>query len=169
MQKIVTYLWFDGRAEEAAKFYTSVFKNSRILDTVKYPSAAQEVSGQATGSVMTVEFEIEGQRFVGLNGGPEFKFSEATSFAIECDDQAEIDYYWEKLTAGGGEESVCGWLKDKFGVSWQVTPKILDEMMKDKDQAKVEAVTATFLKMKKLEIEPIKQAYESGTVPAGSR
>jgi predicted 3-demethylubiquinone-9 3-methyltransferase (glyoxalase superfamily) len=114
---------------------------------------------------MTVEFELDGDRFVALNGGPEFKFSEAISFMIECDDQAEIDHYWNKLTEGG-EESVCGWLKDKFGLSWQVTPRVLNDMLSDPDQEKVEAVTATFLKMKKLEIEPLQRAFEEAKVHA---
>lgn len=146
MQKITPNLWFDDQAEEAAKFYTSVFKNSKVTATTRYPKAAEEVSGKKAGSVMTVEFELDGQPFLALNGGSDFKFSEAVSFAVECADQAEIDYYWDKLTAGG-EESVCGWLKDKFGLSWQVVPKMLSEMLRNPDAEKVEAVTATFLKM----------------------
>jgi predicted 3-demethylubiquinone-9 3-methyltransferase (glyoxalase superfamily) len=158
MQKVVVNFWFDDQAEEAARFYTSIFKNSRILNTTKYPEAARAVSGKPAGSVMTVDFELDGQKFVALNGGPEFKFNESISLIVECEDQQEIDYYWEKLTAGG-EESVCGWLKDRFGVSWQVVPKKLDEMLRDNDQTKVEAVTAAFLSMRKLDLPTIERAY----------
>jgi predicted 3-demethylubiquinone-9 3-methyltransferase (glyoxalase superfamily) len=165
MQKTIPYLWFDDQAEEAANFYTSVFKNSRVTATTHYPKAAEEVSGKKAGSVMTVEFELDGDRFVALNGGPEFKFNESISFMVLCEDQAEIDYFWDKLTEGG-EESVCGWLKDKFGVSWQITPKFLPEMLTDPDQEKVEAVVASFMKMKKLEIEPLRRAYEDAKVYA---
>jgi predicted 3-demethylubiquinone-9 3-methyltransferase (glyoxalase superfamily) len=165
MKKVYPMLWYNDEAEEAAKFYTSIFKNSKITDTTYYPKAAEEVSGKKAGSVMTVEFELDGEKFVLLNGGPEFKFNESVSFVVECEDQDEIDYFWGKLTAGG-EESVCGWLKDKFGLSWQITPKILDDMLKDSDSEKVEAVTATFMKMKKLEIEPLRRAYEEAKVYA---
>jgi predicted 3-demethylubiquinone-9 3-methyltransferase (glyoxalase superfamily) len=159
MQKIVPNLWFDHQAEEAARFYTSIFKNSRVLDIVPYPEAAQEVSGKSAGSVLTVEFELEGQRFVALNGGPEFKFDEAVSFAVQCEDQAEIDYFWEKLT-NGGEESMCGWLKDRFGLSWQIVPRVLDDMMKDSNKRKVNAATTAFLGMKKLELVLIQKAFD---------
>ena len=165
MEKIITNLWFDDEAEEAANFYTSIFKNSRVIATTLSPKAAEEVSGKRAGSVMFVEFELDGERFIALNGGPEFKFNESVSLMVPCEDQAEIDYFWSKLTAGG-EESVCGWLKDKFGVSWQITPKVLLDMMRDPDKEKVEAVTATFLKMKKLEIEPLRRAYEEAKVYA---
>lgn len=158
MRKIIPNLWFDNEAEEAAQHYVSIFKDARITKTTRYPEAATEVSGKPAGSVLTVEFEIEGQPFAALNGGPEFKFNEAVSFIIDCTDQAEVDYYWEKLTAGG-EESVCGWLKDKFGVSWQVVPARLNEMMDDPDQAKVEAVTAAFMPMKKLDLRVLEEAY----------
>jgi len=160
MRQLVPHLWFDNEAEEAAKFYTGIFKNSKILSTVRYPKAAEEASGKRAGSVMTVEFEIEGQRFVALNGGPEFKFSEAISFMIPCADQKEIDYYWERLTQGG-EESVCGWLKDKFGLSWQVVPEKLNDMMEDDNEAKVEAVTNSFLKMRKLDLAELEKAYKA--------
>lgn len=160
MQPLIPHLWFDDRAEEAPKFYTSVFKNSKILNTVRYPKAAEEVSGKKAGSVMTVEFEINGQRFVALNGGPEFTFSEAISFMIPCADQKEVDYYWQRLT-DGGEESVCGWLKDRFGLSWQVVPERLSEMLEDRDQAKVEAVTNAFLQMKKLDVATLERAYKA--------
>ena len=160
MQPLVPHLWFDDEAEQAAKFYTSVFKNSKLLHTVRYPKAAEEVSGKKAGSVMTVEFELNGQRFVALNGGPEFKFNESVSFMIPCADQKEVDYYWQRLTEGG-EESVCGWLKDRFGLSWQVVPQRLSEMLEDGDQGKVEAVTRAFLQMKKLDVATLEKAYKA--------
>ena len=128
MQKIHPFLWYDDKAEEAANFYVSVFKNSKILSTNHYSDAGAEASGRAKGSVMVVEFELNGQKFAAINGGPHFKFTEAVSFAVSCDTQAEIDEYWDKLSAGG-EESRCGWLKDKYGLSWQVVPTILRELM----------------------------------------
>ena len=160
MLELTPNLWFDDQAEEAATFYTGIFPNSKILRTTYYPEAAQEVSGKKAGSVLTVEFELDGHKFIGLNGGPDFKFSEAISFMIPCKDQKEIDYYWERLT-DGGEESMCGWLKDRFGLSWQVTPERLDEMLQDKDQSKVEAVTASFLQMRKLDLATLEQAYKA--------
>lgn len=159
MPQLRTYLWFDNEAEDAARFYTSVFKDGKIGDTTLYPEAATGPSGKKAGDVMVVEWEMLGQKFAGLNGGPDFKFSEAISFEIPCKDQAEVDYYWERLTADGGEESVCGWCKDKFGVSWQVTPSRLNEMLKDPDQKKVEAATAAFLQMRKLDLAAIEKAY----------
>ena len=161
MREIIPNLWFDNKAEEAAKLYTSIFKDGRINYVSRYPEAATEVSGKPAGSVLTVEFEIEGNTFVALNGGPDFKFNESVSFIVECDDQDEIDYYWDRLTADGGEESQCGWLKDKFGVSWQITPRRLNEMIRDPNPAKVEAVTAAFLPMRKLDLATIERAYES--------
>lgn len=160
-KQLVTHLWYDNEAEEAAKFYTSIFKDSKIGATTPYPKGAEEVSGKKAGSVMTVDFEIMGQQFVALNGGPDFKFNESVSFMIPCSDQKEIDYYWDKLLAGGGEESVCGWLKDRFGVSWQVVPERLNEMLLDSNQKKVEAVTEAFMKMKKLEIAPLEEAFKA--------
>lgn len=160
MHPIIPNLWFDNEAEDAANFYTSVFKNSKILETTRYPEAATEVSGKKAGSVLTVEFEIQGQRFVALNGGPDFKFNESVSFIITCEDQKEVDYYWQKLT-DGGEESMCGWLKDRFGVSWQVVPERLNEILRDSNQKKVEAATAAFLQMQKLDIAEIEKAYKS--------
>jgi len=161
MQMITPTLWFDNEAEEAARFYTSVFSanggNSKILEVTPYPEAAEEVSGKPKGSVMTVLFELQGQRFIALNGGPEFKFTEAISFMVPCEDQEEIDYFWEKLTAGG-EEGPCGWLKDRYGLSWQVVPKQLEEMLRDKDSRKVERVTAAFLKIKKFDLEELRRA-----------
>jgi predicted 3-demethylubiquinone-9 3-methyltransferase (glyoxalase superfamily) len=159
MRQLVPHLWFDNQAEEAAQFYTSLFLRSKILETVPYPKSAEEVSSKPAGSVMTVEFEIEGQRFVALNGGPDFKFNESVSFMIPCKDQEEVDFFWERLTADGGEESMCGWLKDKFGLSWQVVPERLNEMLSDPDQKKVEAVTAAFLPMRKLDIATLERAY----------
>ena len=158
MGELVPHLWFDDQAEDAANFYTGIFKDSKILNTVRYPKAAEQVSGKKAGSVMTVEFELNGQRFVALNGGPDFKFNESISFMIPCADQKDIDYYWERLTAGG-EESACGWLKDKYGLSWQVVPERLDEMLEDANQAKVEAVTNAFLQMKKLDLATLETAY----------
>lgn len=160
MEPLIPHLWFDDQAEQAAKFYTGVFKDSRILNTVRYPKAAEEVSGKQAGSVMTVEFEINGQRFIALNGGPEFTFNESISFMVPCADQKEVDYYWQRLTEGG-EESVCGWLKDRFGLSWQVVPQRLTEMLEDRDQAKVEAVTRAFMQMKKLDVATLEEAYKA--------
>jgi len=161
MQKITPNLWFDNKAEEAVNFYVSVFKNSKILNISHYTKASAEVSGMPVGSVLTIEFVIEGQKFLALNGGPQFKFSEAVSFIINCDTQDEIDYYWNRLTEGGDESAqVCGWLKDKYGLSWQVVPTILDEMFSDKSE-KGERAMEAFLKMKKIEIEKLKQAYMS--------
>ena len=158
-QKIVPHVWLEKDAEKAAEFYVSVFKNSNILKTSYYPEAAEEVSGQKKGTVMTVTFELEGQKFVVLNGGPAFKPNEAISFMVYCDTQAEIDYFWEKLSFVPESEE-CGWLKDKFGISWQIVPVILETMMADKDPQKVERVTAAFLKMKKFDIGELKKAYE---------
>ena len=148
IMKIVPNLWFDNEAEDAAKLYTSVFKNSKITSVTKNPEAAAEVSGKPAGSVLTVEFELDGNPFLALNGGPEFRFNESVSFAIECEDQQEVDYYWSKLTENGGEESMCGWLKDRFGLSWQVVPRRLNEIMADSNQKKVEAATAAWLQMR---------------------
>src|SRR5256884_7920963 len=159
MQKITPFLWFDDQAEEAAKFYTSIFKNSKIGRTLLYSEEAAKASGQPAGSVLTIEFEIEGQKFVALNGGPLFKFNESVSFVINCETQEEVDYFWGKLTADGGEESACGWLKDKFGFSWQVTPTVLIDMLHDKDPEKAERVMQAMLQMQKIEIPKLKAAY----------
>src|SRR5262245_18798301 len=158
-QKITPCLWFDTEAEEAANFYVSIFKGSKIHSINRYGKAGHEVHGNPAGSVMAVEFEIEGQKFHALNGGPQFKFDEAISFQIHCKTQAEIDYYWTQLTEGG-KEVACGWLKDKFGLSWQVVPTPLFEMLSDKDPAKTERVTTAFLKMKKFDIEKLRGAFE---------
>jgi predicted 3-demethylubiquinone-9 3-methyltransferase (glyoxalase superfamily) len=158
MQKITPDLWFDNSAEEAAKFYTSIFKNSKIIHVARYGEAAAKVSGRPKGTVMTVIFELEGQRFMALNGGPVFKFSPAISFLVNCETQEEVDNLWEKLSEGGEKEQ-CGWLKDKFGVSWQVVPNILGEMLQDKDAKKSERVMEAMLQMKKIDIEGLKKAY----------
>jgi len=157
-QKITPCLWFDTEAEEAARFYCSVFKDSRMGKISRYVDEGQEVHGKEAGSVMTAEFEIAGQKFVGLNGGPHFKFTEAVSFQVHCDDQDEVDYFWEKLTEGG-KEVACGWLKDKYGLSWQIVPKALLEMLSD-EPAKAKRVTKAFMQMKKFDIAAMRRAYE---------
>lgn len=163
MQKITPHLWFDDKAEEAAKFYVSVFSarggNSKIGKITRYGKEGYEIHKQQAGTVMTIEFEIERQKFIALNGGPIFKFTEAISFMVSCQDQQELDYFWEKLSEGG-EKGVCGWLKDKYGLSWQVAPTKLGELLRDKDSKKSEKVMAALLKMKKIDIEGLKQAYE---------
>ena len=153
-------MWFDGQAEDAANFYTSVFKNLKIGRIFRHTKEAAEKTGHAVGSVLTIEFEIEGQKFVALNGGPLFKFNESVSFVINCETQEEVDYFWRKLTADGGEESQCGWLKDKFGLSWQVTPTVLIDMLHDKDPEKAERVMNAMLEMQKIEISKLKAAYD---------
>ena len=158
MQKISLCLWFDSQGEEAARFYTSIFKNSGMGRVARYDEAAAKAAGRPQGSVMTVEFELDGQRFMALNGGPLFKFTEAISLVVNCETQTEVDHFWEKLSAGG-QEVQCGWLKDRFGVSWQIVPTILPEMLQDKDPEKAKRVMAAMLKMKKIEIEGLKQAY----------
>jgi predicted 3-demethylubiquinone-9 3-methyltransferase (glyoxalase superfamily) len=158
-QKIVPHVWLEKDAEKAAEFYVSVFKNSRIIKTSYYPEAAEEVSGQKKGSVMTVRFKLEGQEFMVLNGGTVFKLNEAVSFMVFCDSQEEIDYFWNKLSFVKEAEQ-CGWLKDKFGLSWQIVPTILDSLISDKDPQKAERVTEAFLKMKKFDISALKKAYE---------
>ena len=160
MQKITPFLWFDDQAEEAANFYTSIFKDSKIGRIFRYTEEAAEKTGQPVGSVLTIEFEIQGQKFVALNGGPLFKFNESVSFVINCETQEEVDYFWEKLTTNGGEESACGWVKDKFGLSWQVTPIVLIDMLNDSDQEKSERVMQAMLQMKKIDIKALKDAYE---------
>src|SRR6266567_7719033 len=157
MQKITPFLWFDTQAEEAVKFYVSIFKNSRIVDVARYGEAGAEVSGRPKGSVMTVKFQLEGQEFVALNGGPHFQFTEAVSFVVSCQTQEEVDYYWEKLSEEG-KEVQCGWLKDKYGLSWQIVPTILGELLSDKDAAKSQRVMQAMLKMVKLDIKKLKQA-----------
>lgn len=160
---ITPCLWFNGQAQEAAQFYTSVFKNSKIDGMSRYGKEGYEVHGQKEGTVMTVDFELNGQSFTALNGGADFSFNEAISFQVFCETQDEIDYFWNQLTADGGQESVCGWLKDKFGLSWQIVPTILPELMKD--VAKAGKVMNTFLQMKKINIEKLKEAsHEPETI-----
>jgi predicted 3-demethylubiquinone-9 3-methyltransferase (glyoxalase superfamily) len=156
MQKITPFLWFDDNAEEATNFYVSVFKNAKITGISRYGSEGKEVHGRPEGSVMTVEFEIEGQPFVALNGGPVFKFNESISFQVDCRSQEEVDYYWNKLTADGGSEQPCGWLKDKYGVSWQINPVVLGKLLKD--GAKAGRVMNAMLKMKKIDIAALEAA-----------
>jgi predicted 3-demethylubiquinone-9 3-methyltransferase (glyoxalase superfamily) len=154
-------LWFDDQAEEAARYYASIFKNSRLGKISRYGKAGQEIHKRPPGSVMTVAFELDGQAFTALNGGPVFKFNEAISLQVYCATQEEVDYYWEKLRKGGDEKAQqCGWLKDKYGVSWQVVPSILPEMITDPDPKKAERVFAAILQMKKLDIDKLKRAYE---------
>jgi len=154
-QNIIPCLWFDNQAEEAANFYTSIFKNSKIVSISRYAREGFEIHGREAGSVMTVNFQLNGQPFIALNGGPVFKFNEAISFQVLCETQQEIDYYWDRLTAGG-QEVQCGWLKDKFGVSWQIVPVLLARLLGDPTRA--ERVTRAFLQMKKFDIEKLKQA-----------
>ena len=159
-QRIVPNLWFDTEAEEAAEFYISVFKNSRVRHVARYTEAGP----RPAGTVMTVEFELDGQRFVGINGGPEFKFDEAVSFQIDCETQEEIDYYWERLTEGG-KESQCGWLTDRYGLSWQVVPTGMEELFSDPDPTRAERAMKAMLGMKKLDIAALRSAADG--VPAG--
>jgi predicted 3-demethylubiquinone-9 3-methyltransferase (glyoxalase superfamily) len=156
MQRITPFLWFDNEAEEAMNFYTSVFENSKTIGVSRYGEAGP---GEA-GTVMIATFELEGLRFTALNGGPRFKFTEAISFEVDCETQDEVDYLWESLTAGGGEESMCGWLRDKYGLSWQIVPRILGELMGDDDREKVKRVTEAMLSMRKIEIAELQRAYE---------
>jgi predicted 3-demethylubiquinone-9 3-methyltransferase (glyoxalase superfamily) len=159
IQKIIPCLWFDRQAEEAARFYTAIFRNSKILNISYYGEAGQDAHGQAPGTVMTVSFELEGHAFTALNGGPTFKFNEAVSFQINCDDQEEVDFYWEKLGEGGDEKArQCGWLKDKFGLSWQVIPVVLIEMLNDADKRKSQKVMEAMLQMKKIDIAELHRA-----------
>ena len=157
--KIVSCLWFDTQAEEAAKFYVSVFKNSKMGQVTRYGKEGFEIHGRQAGSVMTADFELEGAKFVALNGGPHFNFTEAVSFQVHCETQDEIDYFWNTLSQGGSE-GPCGWLKDKFGLSWQVVPTALIEMLTGPDAEKSQRVTKAFLQMKKFDIAALKRAYE---------
>ena len=159
MQKLTPCLWFDDKAEEAAKFYVSIFKNAKLGPITRYGEAGANVSGRPKDSVMTVTFEIEGQEFVALNGGPLFKFTEAVSFMVKCTSQAEIDEMWSKLS-DGGEEGPCGWLKDKYGLSWQIVVPAWDDMLRDKDSAKAERAMAAILNMSKPDLKQVQQAYE---------
>ena len=160
MQKITPCLWFDNQAEEAVNFYVSIFKDSKVGRIARYGEAGAEVSGRPKGTVMTVEFQLEGQEFLALNGGPIFKFTEAISFIVNCETQEKIDEMWEKLSKGGDKKAQqCGWLKDKYGLSWQIVPTMLGEMMQDKNPEKTNRVMQAILQMKKIDIKTLKQAY----------
>jgi len=161
VSKITPCLWFDGQAEEAAKFYTSIFPNSRIDNVARSPA---DNPSTPAGAVLTADFTLDGQKFVGLNGGPDFMFNEAISFMIDCADQAEVDRYWDALVEGGGEHSQCGWLKDRFGVSWQVVPRQLNEYLQGPDGEGARRAMEAMLKMSKLDVEKLREAYEG--VPA---
>jgi predicted 3-demethylubiquinone-9 3-methyltransferase (glyoxalase superfamily) len=161
MSKIAPCLWFDSEAEEAAKHYTSIFRNSKVTRVALYGDAAAQAGGRPKGSVLTVSFELDGQEFTALNGGPLFKFNEAVSFQVSCETQDELDHYWDKLSEGGDPRAQqCGWLKDKFGVSWQVVPTAVARMMTDPDPVKSDRVMQALLRMKKLDIRALQQAYE---------
>jgi predicted 3-demethylubiquinone-9 3-methyltransferase (glyoxalase superfamily) len=178
MQKITPFLWFDGKAEEAANFYASIFssvgarlpdgqgsasggRNSKVGSITRYDEAGAKASGMPKGTAMTVSFQLEGQGFTALNGGPHFKFTEAISFVVNCESQEEVDHYWAKLSEGGDEKAQqCGWLKDKYGLSWQIIPYVLAEMLRDKDAEKSKRVMQAMLKMDKIDIKTLKQAYE---------
>lgn len=163
MEKITPCLWFDSNAEEAVNFYTAIFKNSKIGKISRYGKEGYEIHGKPEGTVLTVEFELNGQQFTALNGGPLFKFNEAISFQVDCESQEELDYYWGKLSEGGDKNAQrCGWLKDKYGVSWQIIPSILGEMLQGKNAKKSQSVMKALLQMGKLDIETLKQAYEQG-------
>ncbi|URN16280.1 MULTISPECIES: VOC family protein [Streptomyces] len=154
-QKITPYLWFDSEAEEAANHYTSIFEDSRIVKVARYP----EGTPMPAGSVMTVEFELAGQRYIAMNGGPEFTFNEAVSLSVACEDQEEVDYFWSRL-GEGGQEGPCGWLKDRYGLSWQITPRVLEEMMTDPDREKARRAAEAMMSMKKLDIGALQRAFE---------
>jgi len=159
IQRITPCLWFDGQGEEAARFYTGIFGNSRIVDVTRFGEAGHEVHGRPAGSVMTVVFELDGQAFVALNGGPDFKFNEDVSLQVRCETQKEVDYYWENLSEGGDPRAQqCGWLKDKFGLSWQIVPQILIDLIKDPDHARSQRAFSAMLKMKKVDIGELKRA-----------
>ena len=161
IQKVTPFLWFESKAEEAVKFYTSIFKNSKILGITHYDEAGSKASGRPKGSVMAVAFQIEGQNFTALNGGPVFKFSPAVSFVVNCKNQEEIDHFWSRLSKGG-KPNQCGWLEDKYGVTWQIVPTVLVKMLQDKDKKRVSRVTEAFLKMKKFDIATLKRTYKGG-------
>ena len=156
MQKITPSLWFDTEAEEAATFYTSLFKDSKILEVTRYGDAGPREAGM----VMTVVFELEGQKFIALNGGPDFKFNEAVSFTVHCESQEEVDRFWDALTQGGGEEGPCGWLKDKYGLSWQIVPTAMEELLSDPDPGRAQRAMAAMLQMRKLDVDALKQAAD---------
>jgi predicted 3-demethylubiquinone-9 3-methyltransferase (glyoxalase superfamily) len=162
LQRISPCLWFDSRAEEAARYYTGIFKDSSITTTTRYSSAGQETHKKPSGSVMTVQFELDGQRFTALNGGPDFKFNEAISLEVHCETQEEIDYYWERLGAGGDPTAqVCGWLKDKFGVSWQIIPDEVYKLYEDAESPGARAAMEAMMKMKKIDMLALQEAYDN--------
>ena len=161
LQRITPFLWFDNQTEEAVSFYTSVFKNSRIVSVARYGDAGAEVSGRPRGTVMTIAFQLDGQEFVALNGGPHFKFTEAISLVVNCESQDEVDYFWERLSDGGDEKAQqCGWLKDRYGVSWQVVPVALRTFVGGPDPEKSQRAMKAMLQMKKIDIERLREAYE---------
>jgi predicted 3-demethylubiquinone-9 3-methyltransferase (glyoxalase superfamily) len=161
LQRISPCLWFDDQAEQAVDFYTSVFENSRVVSTSRYGEAGREFHGREPGSVLTVEFELDGQAFTALNGGPQFKFNEAISFQVSCDSQGELDYYWNRLSEGGDPAAQqCGWLKDRFGASWQVVPSLLKDLLKDHASPRTQRAMLAMFQMKKLDIAALQQAYE---------
>jgi predicted 3-demethylubiquinone-9 3-methyltransferase (glyoxalase superfamily) len=165
MQKITSNLWFDNEAEEAAKYYVSIFKNAKIGRISRYGKEGYEIHQMPAGTVMTVEFTLEGQKFLALNGGPIFKFNEAISFIVNCETQEEVDYYWNKLSEGGDKNAQqCGWLKDKYGLSWQIVPTVLSDMITDSDSKKSQSVMKALLKMKKLDIQKLEEAYHQEAV-----
>ena len=162
IQKITPFLWFDNQAEEAVIFYTSIFKNSRVVSTTRYGEEGAEASGRPKGTVMTIAFQLEGQEFVALNGGPIFKFTEAISFVVHCESQDEVDYYWGKLSEGGDPKAQqCGWLKDKYGLSWQIVPAIMVKLLNDPDPDTSRRVMKAMLQMKKIDIETLQQAVRT--------
>ena len=161
LQRITPCLWFDNQGEQAAQFYTSIFKNSKITKVARYGAAGRDIHGQPPGSVMTVAFELDGQTFTALNGGPLFKFTEAVSLQVRCKDQKEVDHYWKKLSEGGDPNAqVCGWLKDKYGLSWQIVPEVVPKMLGDHKSAKSQRAFAEMLKQKKPHIAALKKAYD---------
>lgn len=165
LQRVTPCLWFDDQAEEAAEFYTGIFRNSKIVNVTHYGEAGYEVHRKPAGTVMTVAFELDGQAFTALNGGPTFKFNEAISFQVNCETQEEVDYYWEKLSAGGDETAQqCGWLKDRYGVSWQIVPRVLFEMLDDANAEKSQRAMQAMLQMKKININQLQQAYAESRV-----
>jgi predicted 3-demethylubiquinone-9 3-methyltransferase (glyoxalase superfamily) len=166
-QRIAPCLWFDNQAEEAATFYTSVFKNSKIINVARYPKAGQEIHKRPAGSAMTVAFELDGQPFTALNGGPTFKFNEAISLQVNCSNQEEVDHYWNKLSTGGDPKAQqCGWLKDKYGLSWQIVPTVLLEMLKDHESSKAQHAMEALLRMKKISIRELERAVAGEGVSA---
>lgn len=160
MSKITPFLWFDGNAEEAVKLYTSVFKNASVGRITRYTGESSKPSGIPVGTIMTIEFSLDGQDFIALNGGPMFKFTEAVSFAIECETQQDVDHYWNELTANGGEASMCGWLKDRFGLSWQVVPKEALALINDSDTERAGRVTQALMQMQKIDIKKLIDAAD---------